>query len=378
MAIGVNNFGLLSITHADTVNKINEIASNIAMDVATASLGAGFVPQSTTPRSALVPSTIPSPNPFSPPIDSSIKFDVDKSCPIGSYSLLIDPKDINKPSFGGGTADRTLTQQINIEQLSNIPYKEICGIKLSIVGLFPPEFENYRDSKRIESIDAQDNLEKAKYYGNYIHNIFSFHSHNRGNSLPGVFYKQDLPYMVSVWKDADCAAEKAAAKKCADKNTSATECASENTAAKVCADTVRAFNNQDVKARFIALSPNESKIYFAPITRTLFTDNTSDITLTNGVVSTLRENTDSELLALAKIPSAVLGAYTSAVGQTFSSLGTALASRNSYQTAQSSIDQSSYLLNKVMLCQAAMNNASGKTGDALTTAIGYMQAVCKN
>ncbi|MCD2453790.1 hypothetical protein GO003_025785 [Methylicorpusculum oleiharenae] len=155
-------------------------------------------------------------------------------------------------------------------------------------------------------------------------------------SVPGVYYKQDRPYKVIIYEK--------------DRNASAI---------------------------FNAFSPNESGVYLAPISETLFTDNTSDITLINGVVNSLKQNTDSELLGLAKIPASALGGFTSALGEIF--VGLKKVSENESNNLSNEL---SVLWNKQMItrCQMAIaaNNPAGKTGDELTIAFNAIQTACNS
>lgn len=310
MYIGVNSYGLLSVTHSDTISKINQIASNIAMDVAVSSIGVGLPPTpGATPdtNSALTTPFEKLPGslgePAQPSSHSVTINNVTTSCGDGSYSLLIDPKNPSE------LQDRSTT----------------CGVDIKITsGFKTSDLESHKDSKRITSGDRW----------NTFSNTLDFHSHNKGHSLPGLFYKQDLPYIVTV-------------------------------------------KHGEAKSQFIALSPNESKIYFAPIVKTLFTDNTSDISLVNGVVTTLRENTDSEILALTKIPADALGAYTDSIGKVFSGIGTSL------KAQKESVSSEISLLNnmaKIRQCQVAIatNNITGKTGDELNKAFMNIQTACAN
>ena len=335
MAIGVNSYGLLSVTHADTVNKINDIAANIAVDVAAVSLGAGFSPQAdAATRTALQTFNVSSPELVSPSNDNSVTFSttVDK-CKVGRYSILFDP------------TDPKLFDRKNPNQKISKP-ESVCGIDISVERIFGEESKsNHRHSYRISPAGFWDEvfnwLTKAKSGLDIFHaNRFKF------ESLPGLFYKQDLPYIVTVQQKTQN---------------------SDAEAGKMLQPT----------SSFLALSPNESKIYFAPITETLFSDNTSDITLVNGIVNTLKENTDSELLALTKIPSGILGAYTNAAGQIFSSVGKVLDNQHTSQASELSV-----LLGaeKIKRCQLAIaiNNPAGKTGDALTIAFNNIQTACGN
>lgn len=331
MAIGVNSYGLLSITHADTINKINEIAANIAADVAAVSLGGGFAPQNSTVNSpvALKTNDIGAISAFTAPADNTAiirNVDVAK-CEIGSYSILIDPKEWKN---------------------TNVEFKEFCGIVVELKTIFNPGNNN---SNWIDPAGTFDELRIITRQARNALGYFPAQQY-RINSLPGIFYKQDLPYIISICKY--------------DKNLENSENKDKKTLGHKC---------PDVASRFVAISPNESKIFFAPITETFFTDNTSDITLVNGVVNTLKENTDSELLALSKIPSSVLGAYTNAVGQIFSSFSTVATNKNLNMTNELLL-----LMNteKLKRCQAAIvaNPLIGKTGETLATAQSNIQSAC--
>lgn len=318
MAVGVNNAGLLSVTHADTINKFNEIAANIAIDAASIGLGAGFVPDgganASQPRSALSTySGVTAPS-YTSPTFNSVSFDgIDSTCPNSTYSILFEPGDTNKMNR-----------------------KTICGFDISIEPI-----SNNKGLKNSIRIDAPKFPEgiwvNTRHFLRQARNFLDvLHTQNTLDSVPGIFYKQDLTYKVDVHAIGRPAEE---------------------------------------TATMIAFSPNESKIFFAPITETVFTDNTSDITLLNGVVTSLKENTDSELLAVSTTPAKFLGAYMDATGKIFTSLNSVSANKKTFDTSQMGA-----LLQEVKLrhCQQALaiNNTNGKTGDALTTALININAAC--
>lgn len=323
MAVGVNNAGLLSVTHADTINKFNEIAANIAIDVASFGLGAGFVPDGSTnagqPRIALPTySGVTAPT-YKAPTFNSVSFDgIDSTCPNSTYSILFEPGDKNK---------------------NKMKPKEICGFNISAEPF--SNNENLNNSIRIDAPKFLDGIHgvwiNTRHFFRRARNFLDFlHTQNTFDSVPGIFYKQDLTYKVNVHAIGRPAEE---------------------------------------TATMIAFSPNESKIFFAPITETVFTDNTSDITLLNGVVTSLKENTDSELLALSTIPAKFLGAYTDATGKIFSSINGVSANKKTFDATQMGT-----LLQGVKLrqCQQAiaLNNTNGKTGDELTKALSNINAAC--
>jgi len=343
MAIGVNSFGLLSVTHADSINKFDQIASNIAIDAASIGTGAGFVPQApagpatqplTTNSNISGPSyNAPSDNQViisnlqytSPPPQTSRPIDNIITCHPGSYSILFDPNDINRYM-----TDNKI-DPANIDNFE-MPVDSSCGLTITVKRLFSQY--NLKDSFRITGGSSTE--DKIWYGFNGFRNtvdIFNFSLHS-GNSIPGLFYKQDLPYLVTVKHD-------------------------------------------NAQSQFVALSPNESKIFLAPITKTAFSDNISDITMANGVVLSLKENTDSELLALSKIPSDILGAYTNATGQIFSALGTVVTNQNTGQASELSLLKTKININN---CQIALaqNPLAGLTGTSLATAQSNIHSACGN
>ncbi len=317
MAIGINSYGLLSVSHADTVNKFDQIASNIAIDIASASLGAGPAPQTACSASPLSTYDNITPGSYKPPSDSSVNFTMSTNkvtCPNGNYTYSYDP---SKPP----TEDES----------------KICGVQIIISSAF---------TKPILMRNTIRLAQKKPDPLDMVRSLWPSPLHRWGKpykSLSGLFYRQDLPYIVTV-----------------------KEAKAEPTSALV------SHNSQ-----FLALSPNESMTYFAPITKTLFTNNTSDITMANGVVTSLKENTDSELFTLSKIPADVLGAYTNAVGQIFQAIGTEKSSQNTNQTTEFTLMQTSA---KIGQCQAmiATNPIAGLTGDALTLALSNIRTGCGN
>lgn len=109
-----------------------------------------------------------------------------------------------------------------------------------------------------------------------------------GQSYAGVFYRNNLPYKVTI-------------------------------------------ASGQLNAEVIVHSPSESNNYFLPVARTLFANNDAKITLSNGagVPSKYSQNTDGEVAALLKLPAAILTPYFAAIGQIFSG-------RSAQRTSQSS------------------------------------------
>lgn len=95
----------------------------------------------------------------------------------------------------------------------------------------------------------------------------------------GIFYRQELPYLVTVTGGA-------------------------------------------VNQSAIVLSPSDSRAHFLPIARTFFSNNSADFGLVNGVPERYKQESDGEAVALFKLPADVLAAYFSAVGSLFDAFKT--------------------------------------------------------
>jgi hypothetical protein len=69
-------------------------------------------------------------------------------------------------------------------------------------------------------------------------------------------------------------------------------------------------------------SPDESETDFFPVNRSFFANNTANITITDGVITGVDQTTKSEIAAAVGLPAAFVSNYTGAVGQVFNSLST--------------------------------------------------------
>jgi len=286
---------------------MNEIAKYIAMDVAAISLGAAPAPTITN-NTPVVATPVTPHGKFESMSYSPVRFTTESDCEIGNHSFLIDPETWKNTTICG--------IEVNVE----------CGFATDCYNTTP----NDKSCLSTESRRLHD-----PNYLNWIYNKLDiFHwQQNTGDSLPGLFYKQDLPYIVKLRKG-------------------------------------------NVESNFIALSPNESKIFFAPITKTLFTDNTSDITLVNGIISTLEETTDSEVLGLARIPADALGSYTESIGKIFSALGTNVSNEEKMVTNQTALAAA---LAKKQRCETAIaiNPLQGVSEEARVNALTNIQNACQ-
>ena len=317
MAVGVSPLGLLTITHADTINKINDIAAYLAIDAAALSMGAGALIKPTeTARANALPTTNIEPGIFNLSNYTATFDKITTECKPGTYSLLIDPLNLDKDNP-----------------------KKICGLYVYIER----EFINLKHPGNSSW------LEPSSYGWRTIADYLLIYKRRARNlmamgpldqyaleSVPGVFYKQDRPYKVSIYE-----------------------------------------KDRNAEAIFKAFSPNESGIYLAPISETLFTDNTNNITLINGVVNSLKQNTDSELLGLAKIPANALGGFTNALGEIFGGLEKVSSNESQNLTNELSVLWNTQMITRCQMAIAA-NNPAGKTGDELTIAFNAIQTACNS
>lgn len=71
------------------------------------------------------------------------------------------------------------------------------------------------------------------------------------------------------------------------------------------------------KERFIVILPDESSTNFLPVERALFANAKAEFVFTDGIATTYKQDAESELLGIAKIPAAVLAGYFAAAGKAF-------------------------------------------------------------
>lgn len=111
-----------------------------------------------------------------------------------------------------------------------------------------------------------------------------------GTQTAGLFYRQSLPYKITV----------------------SDEGAPEN------------------KREFIVFSPSEAPIGFMPISRSFFANNSAKLTFSDGMPTGYEQSMDGELVALAKLPASVLSAYFAAIGETFAAFKKNASSEKEY------------------------------------------------
>ncbi|MCM0084528.1 hypothetical protein L4X63_23420 [Geomonas sp. Red32] len=95
----------------------------------------------------------------------------------------------------------------------------------------------------------------------------------------GVFYRQSLPYMMTA-------------------------------------------TGPGIKTSALVFSPSQSPTQFLPASKTFFSGNKSEFEFNDGVPSKYMQQTEGELLSIAKLPSDILNAYFTAIGTVFDSFKT--------------------------------------------------------
>lgn len=198
---------------------------------------------------------------------------------------------------------QSYTVAINPENNQSVP--DICGFSISVART--QEYTAY-DTRRLSESRVK---------------------------LDGIFYRQQIPYIISV----------------TDSETKA-------------------------KSEYQALSPNESATLYYPVTRSFFANNQTNITLADGVITQVDESTDGELVGLTQLPADVLSGYFGAVGSIFGQIGTATTNKASVNTDQMNL---ALAQTKLKICQQiiASNSLVGKQGDDLTNAISAIKAACQ-
>ncbi|HXI87510.1 MAG TPA: hypothetical protein VNH64_08625 [Parvularculaceae bacterium] len=122
--------------------------------------------------------------------------------------------------------------------------------------------------------------------------------------------------------------------------------------------------------QFIAYSPNEAPIQFAPLKRALFANNKTTFTLTDGVLTKAESNVDGEITGFVALPADFIGAYMKAVGEIFSSLKSNDSARNGLAVSDA----------QRQLCEAAVAANPIEGADSAKDAASYaaIKAACGN
>ncbi len=74
--------------------------------------------------------------------------------------------------------------------------------------------------------------------------------------------------------------------------------------------------------RAVVLLPDVESLEFLPVERSLFANNNAEFTFVDGIPTAYKQDVDGELLALSKLPAAVLKGYFDAIGAAFSQRST--------------------------------------------------------
>ncbi len=159
-----------------------------------------------------------------------------------------------------------------------------------------------------------------------------------GQDQIGFFYKHDLPYLVTVTEAGRQPFE------------------------------------------FLAFSPDQSEISFVPSPKSLFANASTNVTLSQGILTNLDQSTDSEAVAALALPAQVISAYFSAAGSFFSSIGSLSTSQTTLQTTLLANENAVALAQaKSHVCAVAVaaNPLSGKAGADLQTALTNIQMACQ-
>lgn len=102
------------------------------------------------------------------------------------------------------------------------------------------------------------------------------HSKEGKSEHSGIFYRQNIPYLVSA-------------------------------------------SGSGLNVASIVFSPSESKTHFLPVSRTFFSNNQADFGFADGVPTKYKQETEGEAVALLKLPADIIGAYFAAIGSVFDS-----------------------------------------------------------
>ena len=131
----------------------------------------------------------------------------------------------------------------------------------------------------------------------------------------------------------------------------------------------------NVQSQFMALSPDESEIGFVPVTRSLFANNRVNITLSNGIVTSVDQTSDGELVALSELPADILSAYFAAIGNMFNAFST---NSTAQTTAITKAQDLSLAKINAQACAAviAANPIAGKSPADQQTAVTTIKAAC--
>ncbi|MFK2903009.1 hypothetical protein ISP17_03470 [Dyella ginsengisoli] len=118
---------------------------------------------------------------------------------------------------------------------------------------------------------------------------------------------------------------------------------------------------------FIVFIPDENAVYKLPVPRNFFANNSTNITLSDGMPTGYNPQKNSEVLGLFKIPADVIGAYFEAFGKLFTAFGDA---KKSEAAASANVAYLQLQESKTQLCLKAIaaNDADGIKASCPTSA----------
>jgi hypothetical protein len=151
----------------------------------------------------------------------------------------------------------------------------------------------------------------------------------------GVFYRQQIPYRVTVQGPAAA----------------------------------------DPPTEFLAFSPDESPILYYPVSKGFFGNTETNLTLTDGVLTQIDQKTDSELVGFTAVPADIVTSYFAAIGNIFGSRKTAIEDQTTLLGDRASREAAEA---KLKFCQqtVASNPLVGKTPSDQATAEAAIKAAC--
>jgi hypothetical protein len=161
-----------------------------------------------------------------------------------------------------------------------------------------------------------------------------------GAGSSGIFYRHELPYVVTVTGPKDTA------------------------------------GNATVSVSILT-SPDASEIDFFPVKESFFANNTANITLTDGVITGVDQTTEGELTAALSLPAVVLNSYTTAIGSIFGNLTTNSANMQKLLAQQQATERAQA---QATVCRVtvAANPLAGLSGTQLTTTLAAITAACSS
>jgi hypothetical protein len=112
----------------------------------------------------------------------------------------------------------------------------------------------------------------------------------------------------------------------------------------------------------ILMAPNESPVMVLPYARTLFAANDGQLKLQDGMPEEYTQSTESEFIALLKLPAAVLSAYFKAAGDVFSAFATNAQAEQSLARQKLELALQAF---KIEQCSQALKNKDKPALEAL-------------